>query len=261
MTRTLSISPAGWLAGLLCLMLVTCGCQQLRKRDAQSVPMSPPPYEVAPEFGAPSQPTPLSAPMLPPAEDLEIPPLPGTAAAGSMGGPRLGGFTPPPTYDDLPELSMPDDDLNDSSAPRIRPTSNAELDITSRDEREFPSEEPVLLREFLKSRPQQVVELDADLFRLELEAENLESPVVPQLAAPAIATGLALQPVVIQPLAPKSPGRDAPEWPTGGVPHEIIVTPGPSVQKWVDEPVRRVQGAMPRRLAEDNSDWAVRAIE
>lgn len=260
MPRFSVTSHARWLGVLLSVTLVSTGCQQLRRRDATAVPTSPTPYEVAPDFGSPSQPTPLAAPALPPAEDLVIPPPPGTASHGEFGGPRLGGFTAP-KFHDLPDLTIPAADLDDPSAPRIQPTSNDELDVVADNDLKFPVDEPVLLREFLKSKPQQAVELDADLFRLELEAERLEAPVIAVPMPQEIVSGDAMQPIVVQSLPPKSSGRSVAEWPTGGVPQDIIIAPGPSVQKWAAETTAPVRSTPPRRLADDNSDWAVRTIE
>lgn len=262
MTRFTTTSAICIIGILIGMTLVSTGCQHLRRRESPPSPtVEPTPLEFVPEYSSPNQPTPLSAPALPPADDLPIPPGPESAAHMDLDGPRLGGFTPPPSFEELPDLAIPEANLDDPSAPRIRRTSNDDLEIVATEDLELPTEEPVLLKDFLKSKPQNAVQLDADLFRLELEADRLELPVISMPPQVDVHSSSVAQPIVVEPLATITPHRAIANWPTEGPPQDMIIVPGPSVQKWAVEPAMPSRSTPPRRLAADNSDWAGPTIE
>lgn len=245
------------------MLAVIGGCQQVQKRNATTSPSVNPSYESLPDFGSPIQPTPLQAPVLPaPDNDLEIPPVPGSAKRERLNDSKIGGFTLPALTDLEDEPRTLASDWFGETTDQVQTTAGEEeLDLLIPDDLDLVAEEPVLLRDFLKSKPAPLVELDPDLFRLELEADALELPVpLPELAAPIISEAVA-QPIVTQTFPQSAGGGAAPAWPAEGVASGIIITPGPSVQKWVDERRYPAVAIPPRRLADDNSDWAGRTIE
>lgn len=222
---------------------------------------------------------------MPPSEDLVIPPPPGTAQHSASNEDRIGGFTPPPMFRDEPRLPAAPADHEDLTLPPILPTGSgaespveeANKPLADQDLETLGETEPVPLRSFLRKPTAQPVELDSSLFLLELQADILEEqrsdseqvaedledlPVAIEIPQPAKAPRSL---VVVDDIPQPDKSTSAQQWPKGGVPLDIAITPGPVVPKWSPYGSYRnyaaPPAALPRRLATSNSDWDLRPIE
>ncbi len=274
------------------LLVLTCcaaaGCRQTSRQassptllePAYAEPTSAPNYELTPV------PSDAGAPPLPPAEDLVIPPPPGTTQVPAGREDQIGGFTLPPNFQDEPRLPIPASETEDLSALPILPTGSdeessadgSEVDVFADQIFERTTETvAVPMRDFLRKPAAQPVELDSSLFLLELQADALgetlpieqdaavaieELPVEIEVPLPAT-TPRSL--VVVDDIPQPDHGTSAQPWPKTGVPLDIVITPGPVAPKWSRYDSYRnyaaPPAALPRRLANSNSDWELRPIE
>lgn len=274
------------------LLALTCcaatGCRQTSRQTASPTllepayadPTSAPNYELSP---VPSE---VGAPPLPPADDLVIPPPPASTYVPGRRDDQIGGFTSPPEFQDEPRLPVPAAETEEHSSLRILPTgSDEESSADGSEVDEFADQifertsetAAVPMRDFLRKPAAQPVELDSSLFLLELQADALnetlptesdaavaieELPVEIEVPLPAPAPRSV---VVVDDIPQPDHGTSAQPWPKTGVPLDIVITPGPVAPKWSRyESYRNYAAppaALPRRLANSNSDWELRPIE
>ena len=260
------------LAGSCCCQL---GCRQTAQRVNGPTPLSVPVYS-EPELPPLDSPSPAPAqpvPLMPPASDDGLPPLPGTAFMTPKQVEKIGGFTRPVAPPDAPTLTPPDAFDDAPQLPIRKVAGDAPLLPTLPTPESAPAEPRLVLRE-VSSAP---VTLDPSLFVLELQdlEQTAELPglTVPDLAVPgesepALAVP-TLEPTIplptIEPQQVVVPGQPGmPSWPRGGLPQNMVISPGPVRPKWSTTPAPLPADSLntaPRRLAIDNSDWDLPANE
>lgn len=300
-TASLSVFKSSGLL-FVCAATLLTGCRQAPKQPTSPTPL--PGYHMdAPEFtpGSQTLPSPQTFPNLqpvypsqppsiPPAGDVELPPLPGTSA---LPAPRSGMAAPVADWDDVPLLPIPGAD--NTGVHRVRPISDsrpmtdaapaplvdeilpplplADEPYLSIDDQQSTSDEPLRIRNVGETATPVPVILDRQLFLMELLADDaddlLPAPVTAWRSTTAALDGTArttsLPEPLVRSLPPSMPERTVMDWPASGIPFDMVITPGPIAQRPTADGWRPTSSApqyvdrssdTPRRLAntQDETD-------
>ncbi len=284
------LSAGTVLLGCLCL---NSGCRQIPRRDTSPTPLPAPSTDAsgAAEWNAPQlTPVPMpssGAPPMPPAEEGDLPPLPGVSA--NRRPQTSAGFSQPyealndtlitPTGNDEaagPGLVQTDDQHPLLISPALNP-----LPVIARP---APAPGLVPLRDD-DDEESAVIEFDLPRFLAELHSGSatpettttgpalLDSPKIqmPADILPPAAVELSQNSGLPRPVAAAVPPATAsgpftvPDWTASGIPFDMVITPGPNASKWSRSPastvVEQPASGAPRRLTSAGVDWEPRRIE
>lgn len=271
-------------------MSLTLGCRRAPKQTESPTPLPDTWQFDSDDPTYPELPPPASNPQA-------IPPMPGAAAMRPYDAHEdFGGFTTTPATqlvagsELLPdfdaELSSPRETLPDAES--LLPESGAsefvyqntlELPPLSSLDAEAPrlpgvdpssidalhSDDAVPLALALRTPSEAPVSLDPLQFVIDLEQDSLESAadrvssVSSEPVAPHLTETAELPRIVATPETSRGRVSSVAEWPQSGVPHGMIISPGPTTEKWAAPPIAldviRSRVQPPRRLSERNLDW------
>lgn len=287
---------ARWLLvpAVLLGMTLTLGCRRTPKQTDSPTPL---PDSLQPNNWQFDSDYPTYPELPPPSPNLQpIPPLPEAAALRPYDAhEEFGGFTTRPStqlvagtedlpeFDDgfrlhefepdtTPELPGPfETEFTDQAAPSLPPSPSLDMvapllpsdDLLANDN--LLGDVAVPLAVALRTRSSDPVSLDPLQFVIDLEHEPQDAettPSTPSLSAPQMSlqsSTTELPRIQGAPEISRSRSPSVLEWPQSGLPHGMVISPGPTTEKWAPRQVAidvlPVRPLPPQRLSDVKWNW------